>query len=493
MASFNPDTGGTLTTSLVSYWKLDESSNGTGAVTRNDSKATNHLTDNNTTPSATGKVSLGADFTPANSEYLSIADASQSGLDITGDMSIAGWVNVDTFDLPDGKYNFVSKWNGTTDHSAYRFGLNDNAGTKQLEFSNKSSADGTPTGVTHARRNWSLSLDTWYHVAAVYTAAAGEVQFYVDGTALGAAIGSMNTSQVNSDVAFNMGRHAAGDSLMDGLLDEFGIWSKALTSTEVADLYNSGNGNTYSASTAYSQTLNETVIFVDTCLKKTKRLLSDVITLVDRVIKKTQKTFSEVATIVDTALKKTKRAFAEALTLVDSVSIIYIFVKLLTETNTLADTLSRKTRKVFSEVITLVDVFQKRMARLFTETIVVADAFLKKTKITFAEVLTLTDTLVRKTKKVLGETITLVGTFSVTWKLTLIETITVVGNLYKQTKRILTEHLTFRDFLSHITSWFSVTRSSDSTYNSVTRSSDSSYNSVSRDDEDEDWNPVQRN
>jgi len=36
----------------------------------------------------------------------------------------------------------------------------------------------------------------------------------------------------------------------DGLLDEVGIWDKALTSTEVSDLYNSGNGLPYEAAAA---------------------------------------------------------------------------------------------------------------------------------------------------------------------------------------------------------------------------------------------------
>ena len=31
----------------------------------------------------------------------------------------------------------------------------------------------------------------------------------------------------------------------EGLLDEVGIWSKALTAAEVSDLYNSGNGKFY--------------------------------------------------------------------------------------------------------------------------------------------------------------------------------------------------------------------------------------------------------
>ena len=69
MGAFTVDTTCTLPTNLIAYWKLDEASG-----TRNDSKGANHLTDNNTVTQAVGKVGNAAQFTLANSEYLSIAD-----------------------------------------------------------------------------------------------------------------------------------------------------------------------------------------------------------------------------------------------------------------------------------------------------------------------------------------------------------------------------------------------------------------------------------
>ena len=49
-----------LLTNLVSYYDLDEFSDGSGAVQRNDSHGSNHLTDNNTVPSADGIVTGGS-------------------------------------------------------------------------------------------------------------------------------------------------------------------------------------------------------------------------------------------------------------------------------------------------------------------------------------------------------------------------------------------------------------------------------------------------
>src|SRR5207247_6557818 len=87
---------GVPTTGLVSYWKLDDVSDGSGPVTRLDSVGSNHLTDNNTVASAPGKIGNGADFESANNEFFSITDASQNGLDITGDLTISCWVKFES-------------------------------------------------------------------------------------------------------------------------------------------------------------------------------------------------------------------------------------------------------------------------------------------------------------------------------------------------------------------------------------------------------------
>ena len=38
--------------------------------------------------------------------------------------------------------------------------------------------------------------------------------------------------------------YTAVNDFYSGLVDEFGVWSKALSATEITDLYNSGNGQT---------------------------------------------------------------------------------------------------------------------------------------------------------------------------------------------------------------------------------------------------------
>src|SRR6056300_583443 len=85
---------------LVSFWKLDEASG-----TRVDAFGSNDLTDNNTVGQATSLTGVpyteGADFERGNTEYLSITDASQSGLSpLSSDFSVSVWVKFES--LPGG-------------------------------------------------------------------------------------------------------------------------------------------------------------------------------------------------------------------------------------------------------------------------------------------------------------------------------------------------------------------------------------------------------
>jgi hypothetical protein len=58
-----------LTDNLIAFWGLEEASG-----TRNDAHGSNHLIDNNTVGSATGRVGTCANFDRFTDEHLSIVD-----------------------------------------------------------------------------------------------------------------------------------------------------------------------------------------------------------------------------------------------------------------------------------------------------------------------------------------------------------------------------------------------------------------------------------
>jgi len=222
-----------LIDNLVSYWALDESSDGSGPVTRVDSHSTNDLTDNNTTASATGIISNGADFEFANSELLTITDAAQTGLDFgTGAFSYSLWLKRETLgttqrilakDDPSFGYGYTIIFLSS---NVLRASANSSGGEQQP------STTGTIVDTT-----------TFHHVVFTRGATNG-VRIYIDGSA-DVTVASSDFD-VSTDDPFALGGRAGGDpSYFDGILDEVGIWNRELTEAEVTSLYNSGAGLAY--------------------------------------------------------------------------------------------------------------------------------------------------------------------------------------------------------------------------------------------------------
>jgi hypothetical protein len=244
----------TLPNNLVSYWKLDESSG-----TRYDAKGTNNLTDTNTVLVASGTIKDAADFEKSNSEYLTISDASQTGLDITGDISISAWVNFES----KTNYQFqaiAAKANHNGEDMSFIFGLGDSEsppGTWGLVFWPMNSAG---TAVI-ARKDWNPSLNTWYHVAMKWTASSSVVEFFVNGSSIGTSTTTGVNNMKNSGGQFNIGSQGTTFYLMDGKIDELGVWSRTFTNSEVSDLYNSGSGLPYSPFGSHGTMINNLVSY----------------------------------------------------------------------------------------------------------------------------------------------------------------------------------------------------------------------------------------
>lgn len=227
-------THSTLPTSLVSVWELQETSG-----TRVDSHGSNDLTDNNTVLYGTGKVlTNAADFEASNSEYLDISDASQSGLDLSGDLSIAAWVKIET---DSGDMTIASKIN--SGQVAYELKLQD-LGIPAEGIGFVLSANGST--LEKYEYTQTFNTGTWYHIVVTLDISAKTMQFYVNGSNIGNDPTGTATSIHNSTAPFRIGAGSSGTSNnFDGLIEQVCVWSKELTSGEVSDLYNSGSGIPY--------------------------------------------------------------------------------------------------------------------------------------------------------------------------------------------------------------------------------------------------------
>lgn len=243
--------------SIVAYWKLDEESG-----TRNDSVGTSHLTDNGTVTSVAGKSNLAASFLAANQEYLSVDDnAALSMGDI--DFTITGWFKLGTTGLVDivGKYNNYGTAN--REYSIYH----NNSGGK-LTF--VVSSNGTTAATVVANNFGTLSVDTWYFFAAVHDSVNNQIRLSVNaGTA---DVYAYSGGVLNGNSPFIIGALPAASRYATGAIDEIGVWKRALTSQEISDLYNSGNGLAY----PFGETLGTISLLTPVANEITQRNASDV-------------------------------------------------------------------------------------------------------------------------------------------------------------------------------------------------------------------------
>jgi hypothetical protein len=223
-----------LSTNLVSYWKLDEAS-GDAA----DSKGSNTLSNIGTMTYATGKINNGAVI--ATGKYLKILDAAQTGLDLSGDFTLGFWVKFNSLPGVEGEMYFINKYGGSSGTDSYLLELYNAGGT--LELYGVTCADGSTPHA--AEQSWTPSTATWYYVNMVYTASAHTVKFYINGSAISVAIDVTDTSIYNGTAPFVVGAYNNGSNTLDGIMDEIGVWSRVLSETEIYTLYNSGRGLQY--------------------------------------------------------------------------------------------------------------------------------------------------------------------------------------------------------------------------------------------------------
>ena len=222
-----------LLTGLQGYWKLDESS-GNAA----DQVNGNTLTNNNTVTYSVGVINNGANFVRASSKYLTRVNGSVVGLNtITGNLTIAGWMKASSLPALNASYGLLMDYN----NGGYALYFTNDSGTYNL----KSILYGN-IGTHVITSAWTPSLSTWYHVALTFnTSGSNNLKFYVNGSQQGSTQTDSNTALLSADGTFALGAHGSGVNFLDGSLDEWGVWSAELTSSQISQLYNSGAGLSY--------------------------------------------------------------------------------------------------------------------------------------------------------------------------------------------------------------------------------------------------------
>lgn len=164
------------------------------------------------------------DLEAGSSQYASIADASQTGLDITGNLTIECWVKFETTPGSGSLFGIVSKFNQNSER-AYLLALHNDGGTLKLRFVHSTDSDAESAATV----DWTPSTGTWYHVAVTFEAASADVKFYVDTAQQGATQNTAANSIANTAAAFALGCFFDGSGnatqFFDGLIDEVAVYN----------------------------------------------------------------------------------------------------------------------------------------------------------------------------------------------------------------------------------------------------------------------------
>src|SRR3990167_3200061 len=197
-------------------------------ITSNDNDLTNNGATEVTTSLPFAASTIAIDEVAASSQYLIAGDS--ASLDITGNLTIECWVKFTDLPATDTIRTFIGKM-GASGNRSYQFTVQNAADSYFLRWTG--SDDGST--LVHKTVAWTPSINTWYHVAAVYTAAGGTVDFYVDGSQQGTQQSGLATSNFNSSVGLEIGSFNASSQFFNGKFDEVRIWNTARTGTEIND------------------------------------------------------------------------------------------------------------------------------------------------------------------------------------------------------------------------------------------------------------------
>lgn len=201
-----------LTTGIIGYWNLQGNSNDVTGNGRNG-------TDTNVTYSTgNGLILQGGGFNGSSSNITLASTITQT------DFTIAGWIKSSY--SGSGSYQTLASWTGS-----YYLVIQASANSYDIQF-------GTAGGAINSSRT-GLNDGNWHFLVVTITGGTAGA-LYIDGVADG-------TGTVSPFIGLTMyfGSITNSSNYATASLDEIGIWSRALSGSEITQLYNGGAGLTY--------------------------------------------------------------------------------------------------------------------------------------------------------------------------------------------------------------------------------------------------------
>ena len=225
-------------TGLKGYWSFNgQDLSGTTAYDRSGANNTGTLTNGPT--AAIGKLGQALSF-DGTDDYVNAG--SSAILDDLATLTVSAWIKPTT----SGEGNFGRIADKTAASTGWIFYMCADPGQANCVSSNKlavyrdfSTTDGFWLSTT------ALTLGVWQHIAVTYdsSSASNDPIFYINGSAVGTTeVGTAPAGTAVSDAAqsLTIGNNPTAARTFNGSIDEVRLYSRILSATEIAALYNSG-------------------------------------------------------------------------------------------------------------------------------------------------------------------------------------------------------------------------------------------------------------
>lgn len=172
------------------------------------------------------KISLGD-----HADYSSEAGAS-------GLLTIVAWVKFNTVSTTLNQRNFIIT---KGDATQYEYAINSTGDGSNAKFSGRVwDSSGTDIYTSTLDGTTSISTGTWYHVAMVYDKAGNSGKLYVNGVFEVSSATSGTATNGTAALLIGKRQDNPASTALDGSVTQVGLFSRALSQTEIQNIMNYG-------------------------------------------------------------------------------------------------------------------------------------------------------------------------------------------------------------------------------------------------------------
>jgi len=240
-----------LTENLNGYWKLDDDYSDTSANANTGTNTGSTITAQGVM-AAPGKNMAQAGASFDGNDYVSMGDPANGSLDFgTGSLSAGAWFKTTMGAGSTGRLISKGHWGWT---AGYALSIADG----KVEFG---VGGGTQIRSTLFNTSSTFNDNNWHYAVGVHDVGTQTAKIYVDGvlqniTQVAGTCGTASSNSLNfsgctflnasNTTVFTLGRSAAGAGLYTGSMDEPRVYTRPLTTTDIAKLYKNayvGTGN----------------------------------------------------------------------------------------------------------------------------------------------------------------------------------------------------------------------------------------------------------